>query len=104
VWAEPIHNLDFVGRILGAVSANPSRFHTSQRIQGVLSVITEVGMGLGNRAPLCPPVPSASCPMPTLCPLAGTPRCASLLHTGPAECHHPLQHSQPPAVAVRPGT
>nr|XP_020011503.1 tRNA (guanine(26)-N(2))-dimethyltransferase isoform X2 [Castor canadensis]XP_020011505.1 tRNA (guanine(26)-N(2))-dimethyltransferase isoform X2 [Castor canadensis] len=41
VWAEPIHNLDFVGRILGAVSANPSRFHTSQRIQGVLSVITE---------------------------------------------------------------
>lgn len=41
IWAEPIHDLDFVGRVLQAVSANPSRFHTSERIQGVLSVITE---------------------------------------------------------------
>ncbi|XP_073882161.1 tRNA (guanine(26)-N(2))-dimethyltransferase isoform X5 [Macaca fascicularis] len=41
VWAEPIHDLDFVGRVLEAVSANPGRFHTSQRIRGVLSVITE---------------------------------------------------------------
>ncbi|XP_012889701.1 PREDICTED: tRNA (guanine(26)-N(2))-dimethyltransferase isoform X2 [Dipodomys ordii] len=41
VWAAPIHNLDFVGRVLEAVSANPSRFHTSQRIRGVLSVVTE---------------------------------------------------------------
>ncbi|XP_021566340.1 tRNA (guanine(26)-N(2))-dimethyltransferase isoform X2 [Carlito syrichta] len=41
MWAEPIHDLDFVGRILEAVSANPSRFHTSERIRGVLSVITE---------------------------------------------------------------
>lgn len=44
VWAEPIHDLDFVGRVLDAVSANPSRFHTSERIRGVLSVITEVGI------------------------------------------------------------
>uniref|UniRef100_A0A673ULM9 tRNA (guanine(26)-N(2))-dimethyltransferase n=1 Tax=Suricata suricatta TaxID=37032 RepID=A0A673ULM9_SURSU len=41
LWAEPIHDLDFVGRVLEAVSTNPGRFHTSQRIQGVLSVITE---------------------------------------------------------------
>uniref|UniRef100_A0A8D2DF84 tRNA (guanine(26)-N(2))-dimethyltransferase n=1 Tax=Sciurus vulgaris TaxID=55149 RepID=A0A8D2DF84_SCIVU len=41
LWAEPIHNLDFVGRVLEAVSANPGRFHTSERIRGVLSVITE---------------------------------------------------------------
>ncbi|XP_039108185.1 tRNA (guanine(26)-N(2))-dimethyltransferase isoform X3 [Hyaena hyaena] len=41
LWAEPIHDLDFVGRVLEAVSTNPSRFHTSPRIQGVLSVITE---------------------------------------------------------------
>uniref|UniRef100_A0A2K5JYM6 tRNA (guanine(26)-N(2))-dimethyltransferase n=1 Tax=Colobus angolensis palliatus TaxID=336983 RepID=A0A2K5JYM6_COLAP len=41
VWAEPIHDLDFVGRVLEAVSANPGRFHTSERIRGVLSVITE---------------------------------------------------------------
>ncbi|XP_013367631.1 PREDICTED: tRNA (guanine(26)-N(2))-dimethyltransferase [Chinchilla lanigera] len=41
IWAEPIHDLDFVGRVLEAVSANPCRFHTSERIQGVLSVVTE---------------------------------------------------------------
>nr|XP_012807664.2 tRNA (guanine(26)-N(2))-dimethyltransferase [Jaculus jaculus] len=41
MWAEPIHDLDFVSRVLEAVSANPSRFRTSQRIQGMLSVITE---------------------------------------------------------------
>uniref|UniRef100_A0A8C6RWR8 tRNA (guanine(26)-N(2))-dimethyltransferase n=1 Tax=Nannospalax galili TaxID=1026970 RepID=A0A8C6RWR8_NANGA len=41
MWAEPIHDLDFVNRVLEAVSTNPSRFHTSERIQGVLSVVTE---------------------------------------------------------------
>ncbi|XP_036897743.1 tRNA (guanine(26)-N(2))-dimethyltransferase isoform X2 [Sturnira hondurensis] len=41
LWVEPIHDLDFVSRVLGAVSTNPSRFHTSERIRGVLSVITE---------------------------------------------------------------
>ncbi|XP_006918808.1 tRNA (guanine(26)-N(2))-dimethyltransferase isoform X1 [Pteropus alecto] len=41
LWAEPIHDLDFVGRVLEAVSANPGRFHTSERIRGVLSVVTE---------------------------------------------------------------
>ncbi|OWK12423.1 TRMT1 [Cervus elaphus hippelaphus] len=41
LWAEPLHDLEFVGRVLEAVSANPGRFHTAERIQGVLSVITE---------------------------------------------------------------
>lgn len=41
LWAEPIHNLDFVSRVLEAVSTNPGRFHTSERIRGVLSVVTE---------------------------------------------------------------
>ncbi|XP_021487895.1 tRNA (guanine(26)-N(2))-dimethyltransferase isoform X1 [Meriones unguiculatus] len=41
MWAEPIHDLDFVGRVLEAVTTNPGRFHTSKRIQGVLSVVTE---------------------------------------------------------------
>uniref|UniRef100_H0XN43 tRNA (guanine(26)-N(2))-dimethyltransferase n=1 Tax=Otolemur garnettii TaxID=30611 RepID=H0XN43_OTOGA len=41
VWAEAIHDLDFVSHVLDAVSTNPSRFHTSDRIRGVLSVITE---------------------------------------------------------------
>uniref|UniRef100_A0A2K6PFL7 tRNA (guanine(26)-N(2))-dimethyltransferase n=1 Tax=Rhinopithecus roxellana TaxID=61622 RepID=A0A2K6PFL7_RHIRO len=40
-WAEPIHDLDFVGCVLEAVRANSSRFHTSERIRRVLSVITE---------------------------------------------------------------
>lgn len=42
MWADPIHDLDFVGRVLEAVTTNPGRFHTSKRIQGVLSVVTEV--------------------------------------------------------------
>lgn len=41
MWAEPLHDLDFVGQVLEAVSANPGRFHTAERIRGVLSVITE---------------------------------------------------------------
>lgn len=41
MWADPIHDLDFVGRVLEAVTTNPGRFHTSKRIQGVLSVVTE---------------------------------------------------------------
>ncbi|NP_001230379.1 tRNA (guanine(26)-N(2))-dimethyltransferase [Sus scrofa] len=41
MWAEPLHDLDFVGQVLEAVSANPGRFHTTERIRGVLSVITE---------------------------------------------------------------
>lgn len=41
MWAEPIHDLDFVGQVLEAVTTNPGRFHTSTRIQGVLSVVTE---------------------------------------------------------------
>lgn len=45
MWAEPIHDLDFVGQVLDAVTTNPGRFHTSTRIQGVLSVVTEVRAG-----------------------------------------------------------
>ncbi|XP_072318372.1 tRNA (guanine(26)-N(2))-dimethyltransferase [Eucyclogobius newberryi] len=41
VWAEPIHDRDFVQRVLSSVSANPSRFGTSRRIEGILSVVTE---------------------------------------------------------------
>ncbi|XP_076867189.1 tRNA (guanine(26)-N(2))-dimethyltransferase isoform X2 [Brachyhypopomus gauderio] len=41
IWAEPIHNVEFVQKVLAAVSGNPSRFGTSKRIEGVLSMITE---------------------------------------------------------------
>ncbi|XP_034544045.1 tRNA (guanine(26)-N(2))-dimethyltransferase [Notolabrus celidotus] len=41
MWAEPIHDLPFVQKVLSAVSGNPSRFGTSKRIEGMLSMVTE---------------------------------------------------------------
>ncbi|XP_066510000.1 tRNA (guanine(26)-N(2))-dimethyltransferase-like isoform X2 [Hoplias malabaricus] len=41
VWAEPIHDLEFVQKVLKAVAGNPTRFGTSKRIEGVLSMVTE---------------------------------------------------------------
>uniref|UniRef100_A0A8C6UIM3 tRNA (guanine(26)-N(2))-dimethyltransferase n=1 Tax=Neogobius melanostomus TaxID=47308 RepID=A0A8C6UIM3_9GOBI len=41
VWAEPIHDREFVQKVLTAVSVNPARFGTSRRIEGVLSMVTE---------------------------------------------------------------
>ncbi len=42
IWAEPIHDIAFVQKVLSAVSGNPTRFRTSKRIEGVLSMVTEV--------------------------------------------------------------
>ncbi|CAG12504.1 unnamed protein product [Tetraodon nigroviridis] len=41
LWAEPIHEPAFVHKVLSAVSANPCRFGTSKRIEGMLSMVTE---------------------------------------------------------------
>ncbi|XP_033927976.1 LOW QUALITY PROTEIN: tRNA (guanine(26)-N(2))-dimethyltransferase, partial [Melopsittacus undulatus] len=41
IWAEPLHDLPFVQRILGALERSPHRFQTQERMQGVLSAITE---------------------------------------------------------------
>ncbi|XP_068176929.1 tRNA (guanine(26)-N(2))-dimethyltransferase [Antennarius striatus] len=41
LWAEPIHDSPFVQRVLSAVSGNPSRFGTSKRIEGVLTMVAE---------------------------------------------------------------
>ncbi|XP_034739802.1 tRNA (guanine(26)-N(2))-dimethyltransferase [Etheostoma cragini] len=41
IWAEPIYDLPFVQKVLSAVSGNPSRFGTSKRIEGMLSMVTE---------------------------------------------------------------
>ncbi|XP_072043894.1 tRNA (guanine(26)-N(2))-dimethyltransferase-like isoform X2 [Amphiura filiformis] len=41
VWAEPIHNTDFVSQLLDHVQDYPERFKTSERMNGVLSVISE---------------------------------------------------------------
>lgn len=42
IWAEAIHDRPFVQKVLSAVSTNPSRFETSKRIEGILSMVTEV--------------------------------------------------------------
>ncbi|XP_048103772.1 tRNA (guanine(26)-N(2))-dimethyltransferase isoform X1 [Alosa alosa] len=41
IWAEPLHDVEFVQKVLSAVSGNPSRFGTSKRIEGMLSMMTE---------------------------------------------------------------
>ncbi|CAM5118047.1 unnamed protein product [Natator depressus] len=41
MWAEPLHDLAFVQRVLSALGSNPGRFGTQDRIQGVLSMVTE---------------------------------------------------------------
>lgn len=41
IWVEPIHNQDFVQKVLSSVSVNPTRFGTSRRIEGVLTMVTE---------------------------------------------------------------
>ncbi|XP_067416599.1 tRNA (guanine(26)-N(2))-dimethyltransferase isoform X2 [Emydura macquarii macquarii] len=41
MWAEPLHHLAFVQRVLLALGSNPGRFGTQDRIQGVLSMVTE---------------------------------------------------------------
>nr|XP_014269291.1 tRNA (guanine(26)-N(2))-dimethyltransferase [Maylandia zebra]XP_014269292.1 tRNA (guanine(26)-N(2))-dimethyltransferase [Maylandia zebra] len=41
IWAESIHDLEFVQKVLSAVLGNPCRFGTSKRIEGVLSMVTE---------------------------------------------------------------
>ncbi|XP_042304454.1 tRNA (guanine(26)-N(2))-dimethyltransferase isoform X2 [Sceloporus undulatus] len=41
LWAEPLHDVGFVQQVLSAVGSNPGRFQTSQRIQGILSMVLE---------------------------------------------------------------
>ncbi|XP_030638692.1 tRNA (guanine(26)-N(2))-dimethyltransferase [Chanos chanos] len=41
IWAEPLHDVAFVQKVLAAVTGNPSRFATSKRIEGMLSMVTE---------------------------------------------------------------
>lgn len=41
IWAEALHDKEFVQRVLSASERNPKRFGTSERIEGMLSVVTE---------------------------------------------------------------
>ncbi|XP_044134865.1 tRNA (guanine(26)-N(2))-dimethyltransferase isoform X1 [Bufo gargarizans] len=41
IWAEPLHDITFVQKVLVASERCPKRFNTSDRIEGMLSVVTE---------------------------------------------------------------
>ncbi|XP_062891947.1 tRNA (guanine(26)-N(2))-dimethyltransferase [Mobula hypostoma] len=41
IWAEQIHDQDFIKKVLESVEHTPQRFKTSDRILGMLSMITE---------------------------------------------------------------
>ncbi|KAM9313070.1 tRNA (guanine(26)-N(2))-dimethyltransferase [Gastrophryne carolinensis] len=41
IWAEALHDKEFVRRVLSASERNPKRFKTSDRIDGMLSMVTE---------------------------------------------------------------
>ncbi|XP_066449801.1 tRNA (guanine(26)-N(2))-dimethyltransferase isoform X2 [Eleutherodactylus coqui] len=41
IWAEPLHDVPFIQKVLSALERNPKRFNTSDRIEGMLSMATE---------------------------------------------------------------
>lgn len=41
IWAEPLHDVPFVQRVLAALERSPRRFPTQERLRGVLSGIAE---------------------------------------------------------------
>ncbi|XP_029283194.1 LOW QUALITY PROTEIN: tRNA (guanine(26)-N(2))-dimethyltransferase [Cottoperca gobio] len=97
IWAEPIHDLAFVQKVLSAVSGNPSRFGTSKRIEGMLSMVTEEL----EDAPLYYTVDSLSstihCNTPPLLQFR-----SALLHAGHKvslshACKNAIKTSAPPA-------
>jgi tRNA (guanine26-N2/guanine27-N2)-dimethyltransferase len=42
IWKEPIHDLDFVEKLLEHVKTNKKSYQTSERLEGILTVISEV--------------------------------------------------------------
>ena len=42
IWSEPIHDQNFVDGLLEEVRKEPSSYQTSERIEGLLNVISEV--------------------------------------------------------------
>ncbi len=47
IWAEAIHDCDFVKGLLEQVKGRPDQYNTSDRILGFLTVISEVGVHIG---------------------------------------------------------
>lgn len=88
IWAEPIHDSRFVQKVLSAVAGNPSRFGTSKRIEGVLSMVTEVPPFYSlSRGSLCCQTHQHNFDASAL---AGAGGCASLLHYRQPEQHPAL--------------
>lgn len=98
IWADPLHDAPFVGRLLEALERSPGRFRTEERMLGVLSVITEE----------LPDVPLYY----TLAGLSSTLRCntpsllqlrSALLHSGHRvslshACRNAVKTDAPPSV------
>lgn len=80
------------------MSVNPGRFGTFKRIEGMLSMVTEVSVFPVGVAYLSktPEVASGLC-------VSGAGGCSFLLHLGQSEQLHSLQHSSAAAVQVNHG-
>ncbi len=44
MWSGPIHDTDFVAKVLEHVEGNPDSYGTSTRMKGMLTVAKEVGI------------------------------------------------------------
>lgn len=98
IWAEPIHDLDFVQKVLSAVAGNPTRFGTSKRIQGVLSMITEELQDVPLYYTMDHLSSTVHCNTPALLPFW-----SALLHAGHRvslthACKNAVKTDAPPAV------
>ncbi|XP_056266290.1 tRNA (guanine(26)-N(2))-dimethyltransferase [Pseudoliparis swirei] len=98
IWAEPIHSVSFVQKVLSAVAGNPSRFGTAKRIEGMLSMVTEEL----EDVPLYYSVDSLSSTIHTNTPPLLQFRSA-LLHAGHRvslshACKNAIKTNAPPAV------
>ncbi|XP_049666644.1 tRNA (guanine(26)-N(2))-dimethyltransferase isoform X1 [Accipiter gentilis] len=98
MWAEPLHDPAFVERVLAALQSSPGRFQTEERMQGMLSVVTEE---LGD-VPLYYTLDSLSstihCNTPSLLQFR-----SALLHAGyrvslSHACKNAVKTDAPPAV------
>ena len=45
MWSGPLHNPDFVAKVIEHVDGNTKNYGTSTRMKGMLAVAQEVGAG-----------------------------------------------------------
>lgn len=46
MWSGPLHNPNFVAKVIDHVDRNTKNYGTSTRMKGMLAVAREVGVGL----------------------------------------------------------